>query len=354
MFTYWFMYLLPAGFTILIAGRKKQRFWLLWFIVGLFFIILIGLRHQVGGDWFNYLRQIQMVTGVTLSHALMQGGDPGYVLLNWLMANYGWGAYGVNLVAAIFFVIGLCVFCRQLENPWLAFTIAVPYLIVVVAMGYTRQAIAIGLFFWAISYLEQGNFKYYIALLVFAALFHKTAVLMIPLGLFLYGKGQLIRLISVVLVVFGGWDLLLAEHQEHLWKNYVEAQMVSEGAKIRVLMNVLPSVCLLLYWRQWKQLLPNFWFWFCIAIGSIVSIALVDVASTAVDRIALYCIPIQLVIFTRLPRLVKNHFSWRSKSISTHFVMFVLILAYAAVLFVWLNYATHADYWLPYQNVIFL
>ena len=31
-----------------------------------------------------------------------------------------------------------------------------------------------------------------------------------------------------------------------------------------------------------------------------------------------------------------------------------LLLYLAAVLFVWLNYATHAKYWLPYQNWLFL
>ena len=30
-----------------------------------------------------------------------------------------------------------------------------------------------------------------------------------------------------------------------------------------------------------------------------------------------------------------------------------MVLAYGAVLFVWLNYATHARYWLPYRNILF-
>ena len=30
-----------------------------------------------------------------------------------------------------------------------------------------------------------------------------------------------------------------------------------------------------------------------------------------------------------------------------------IVLGYAAVLFVWLNYAVHAKYWVPYQNTLF-
>jgi len=76
-----------------------------------------------------------------------------------------------------------------------------------------------------------------------------------------------------------------------------------------------------------------------------VSVTFVDVASTAVDRMALYFIPIQMVVFSRLPYLL-------SKNISPNITSYGIILGYALVLFVWLNYASHAKYWLPYQNAI--
>jgi len=300
----------------------------------------------VGGDWFNYLYDYRRVVGVSLEQALFRG-DPGYVFLNWLMARWGWGVYGVNLFAAIIFVVGLIIFCRQQVKPWLALSVAIPYLVVVVSMGYTRQAMAIGLFLWSLTHLERGNFKYFIVLVATAVLFHKTAVLMIPLGIFLYGKGWFIRVAAVVLVVYGLWDLLFAEHQEDLWKTYVETQMVSEGAKIRVYMNLVPSLLLLFYWRQWKNVFPNFGFWLCISIGSIISVALVDFASTAVDRVALYFIPIQMAVFSRLPYLA-------SRYISPNLMTSGIVLGYSAVLFVWLNYASHAKFWLPYENILFL
>ena len=185
MFIYWLMYIIPASLAMLFIGGKKHQNLMLWLIICSVFIILIGFRHEVGSDWFSYLYHYQRVVGVNLNQAVIQG-DPGYVFLNWLMARWGWGVYGVNLVSAIIFIVGLAVFCRQQEKSWLAFSVAVPYLMIAVVMGYTRQGIAIGLFFWAIAYLERGKLKYYLALLVIATLFHKTAVLMIPLGIFLY------------------------------------------------------------------------------------------------------------------------------------------------------------------------
>jgi len=100
MLTYWWMYLLPASMTILISGPRKQQYWTSWILIGLLFILLIGYRHEVGGDWFNYFYQYQRIARISLDRSLL-GGDPGYVFLNWLMASWGWGIYGVNLVAAI-------------------------------------------------------------------------------------------------------------------------------------------------------------------------------------------------------------------------------------------------------------
>ena len=346
MIIYWFMYLFPAGITMIYVSRYPKYSNLLWLGIGLLFVVLIGFRHEVGGDWYHYVHHYKRVIGVSLDAALVRG-DPGYIFLNWIMASWGWGMYGVNVIAAFIFIAGLTIFCRQQPIPWLAFSVAVPYLLVVVAMGYTRQAVAIGLFLWAITFLERGNLKYYIVFVVIAALFHKTAVLMIPLGIFLHGKGFLLRVMAVGGVAYGLWDLLLAEHQDELWRNYVDVQMQSEGARVRVLMNLVPSLFLLFYWRRWRESFPNFWFWFWICIGSILSVALVGVASTAVDRVALYFIPIQMVVFSRLPYLA-------AKSISSNLIIFGILTGYAVVLFVWLNYASHAKYWLPYKNVLFL
>ena len=59
----------------------------------------------------------------------------------------------------------------------------------------------------------------------------------------------------------------------------------------------------------------------------------------AVDRLALYTIPLQLVVLSR-PRSV-----FASKGFGTF-----LVLAYSAVVqFTWLTYAHHARYWVPYQ-----
>ncbi|WP_309498691.1 EpsG family protein [Sulfurovum sp.] len=344
MFTFWLMYFIPASMA-LFGSRKGALNFLPWMLIGVVFTLLIGFRYEVGGDWFNYIRHYENVRGLSLTQALAHG-DPGHSFLNWLSYRWDLGVYGTNVVYGAIFMIGLVKFSRLQTYPWISLAVAVPYLITVVAMGYSRQGVAIGLFMLAVTYLQKGSFKTYVVLIITAALFHKTALLLLPLGVFLYGQsGMTLRILMIVPVAYGAWDMLLAEQQERLWTNYVEANMQSDGAKIRVMMNLLPSLLLLIYRKEWKRHYDDYAFWFWIAIGSIISMALVGVASTAVDRVALYFIPIQLVVFARLPYLMRN-------KLSPGVTKVLIVSGYAMVLFVWLTFATHSQYWLPYQNVL--
>ncbi len=330
----------------LFLGRSRQSALLPWVIIGIYFSLIIGFRYEVGGDWMNYLAHYEHMQGMTLMDALKKG-DPGHKFINWLMYRWDLGVYGTNVIYGTMFAVGLVKFSRQQTYPWLTMVAAVPYLVTVVSMGYSRQGAAIGLFLMAIAYLQEGKFKTYVVVIIIAALFHKTAILLLPLGMFLYGKGMFLRISMIIPIAYGVWDLLLAEQQERLWKNYVEAEMHSTGAVIRVFMNLVPSLLLLIYRKEWQKSYNDYSFWFWIAIGSIVSVGLVDFATTAVDRIALYFIPIQLVVFARLPYLAR-------KKISPSVMKVMIVLGYTAVLFVWLNFGRLSYAWLPYQNILWM
>lgn len=349
MLEYWVLYSIPALLVLYTRGERTRFSVSFWIVLALFFAFVIGFRYHVGGDWYAYLRHYRFAVDKSLFEVLATARDPGYEFIDWLMARWDLGIYGVNLLCGVIFITGLIMFCRQLPDPLLAFAIAVPYLVIVVAMGYTRQGVALGLLFWAISYLDQGKFWQYIALIAIGALFHKTVLIMIPFGVFIFGEGKLIKIGAALLFVFGLWDALVAQDQERLWTAYVEEQMVSEGAKIRVFMNVVPSLLLLLFWNRWKEHFPNHWYWFWMAVASLASLGLVDYASTAVDRMALYFAPIQLAVYSRLAHLPLLP----GRQFSPEMVTVTVILAYAAVLYVWLNYGGHAMYWVPYKNIIF-
>ena len=67
--------------------------------------------------------------------------------------------------------------------------------------------------------------------------------------------------------------------------------------------------------------------------------------STFADRIGSYLICLQIYVVSRVPVLIEDN-------IFRGLVTAGVSCLYAVVLFVWLNYASHAYYWIPYQSLI--
>lgn len=346
MWPYWLMFLVPAWATLMPGRLKPRQAWVPWAFVFVLFALMMGLRHEVGGDWLNYLPHFRDTASRTFSEVLSRG-DPGYYGLNWLVAHAGGSIYQVNLVCALVMMWGTVVFCRAQPNPWLALLAAVPYMLVVVGMGYTRQAVALGFALLGLAALGNGRVRAFVLWIAIGATFHKSAVLLLPIAALAASRNRILTGAIVGVTTLLLYYLLLADASEALWQNYVEAQYQSSGGMIRVLMNVVPAALLVLFR---KRLVPDaqerkLWLW--MAVFAFACLPLVSLASTAVDRVALYLIPIQLFVFARVPRLA------RTVRTRTPLVLGV-IGYYAAVLFVWVNYAVHAFAWLPYQNLLFL
>jgi hypothetical protein len=304
---------------------------------------MVGWRFEVGGDWFSYLDQEQYVWALPIWEVLAMP-DPGYQLLNWVSGQLGWGFIGANVIGGLIFAAGLVVFCRQLPRPWLAFTVAVPYLVIVVAMGYARQGIALALAMIGLVALEKRATAKFVMWVFLGATVHKTAVLLLPLGALAHAEKRFVRVLWVAAVTVCAYLLFLADSAETLYVNYIEAQYQSEGAFIRLLMNAVPAA-ILIVWRKRFNFAAggSLWRWFAWLALGLLAVLLATPASTAVDRIALYVLPLQLVVFSRLPDALAT------QGRSPRSLVTLVVCYYAAVLFVWLNYATHAEFWIPYR-----
>jgi hypothetical protein len=315
-----------------------------WWGVMLAMCLLVGWRHQVGGDWFNYLRNFESAFYESQFDAWWWN-DPGYRVLEWLALRYGWGIYGVNLLAAAVFSFGLVVFCRHLPRPWLALAVAVPYVVVMLGMGYSRQGVALGAVLVGLVVLGQGQVLKFVFWALLGATFHKSAVLLLPLAALAASQRRWVTALWVAVVVAAAYRLLLEDSVEALTVNYVDAEYQSEGALVRLLMNALPAAVLLLKRERFAVTIPQqrLWFWFAVVAWVLVGLYYATPSSTAVDRMGLYLLPLQLMVFSYLPEVLGgrrgNNRAW----------VLAVLAYYATVEFVWFNFATHAFAWLPYR-----
>jgi hypothetical protein len=350
MWPYWLLFCAPALISLVGHGERRvtgafseRRFTLPWVVAALTLTVAIGIRYEVGGDWPNYLLYLDNVTGSPLADVLAMP-DPGYQFLNWVSVQFGWGILGVNLAAGAIFSYGLVRFCVSLPRPWLAITASVPYLVIVVGMGYTRQAVALSLALLGILSLRHGSTRRFTAYVIVGATFHKSAILLLPLVAF--GSARPIRAMLWIGPITGvAYVLLLRDSVDSIYVNYIEAQYASDGALVRVAMNAIPAAVFLAFWKKYR-LPPRdavFWRWCALlSLGLLVAVLLTP-ATTAIDRAALYLLPLQLVVFAGVPR---GQFGRYSDSL----LRGTVVAYYGVVLFVWMNYATHAPLWLPYQT----
>jgi hypothetical protein len=346
MWPYWVLFAVPVlgSMTGGATPRAQSNSPIGLRLFGVAVIILIGFRYEVGGDWVTYLMDLDAARWQSLTEVLGRT-DPGYILANWIAAQADFNIWAVNLLCGALFTLGLIAFCRRQPLPWLAATVAVPYLVIVVAMGYSRQAVAIGLVMLALTKLEERRFSYFLFLIFLGALFHKTAVMLAPIGMLATTRDKVWRFVYGGIVTLVLFYLLLDRDVDNLVTSYITTEYQSEGAAIRVTMNAIPALAFIASRKRFALSANAMKLWTILAWGSIGFIGLLVVfpSSTAVDRMALYLVPIQIFVLSRLP------IAWAARSKESEALKLFIISYSAAVLYVWLNFANNSQYWVPYQ-----
>lgn len=343
MLPYWILFAMIAGGASLerMQPNTLHRYRLPLVLVGLLLTLMIGLRYKVGGDWLTY----ELIFDFTASRSFeiaLESGDPGYQTLSWLIAQVGLDLWALNLVCALIFTWGLLELARNQPAPLLAILVALPYLVIVVAMGYTRQAAAIGFVMAGFAAVERGGGIFRFAgYVILGTLFHKTAMVTLPIVMLAGNRNQFINLVAGAILAVGLYFSFLADRMDVFVANYIDAGYQSQGAAIRVAMNFFPALLMLrfgdrLQFGDYQYRLWRIVAW--VAIALVPALVLIP-SSTAIDRLALYVLPIQMVVIPRAVMLFRSATVGRT-----------LVVAYsAAVLAVWLLLAEHSRFWLPYR-----
>lgn len=329
-----------TGFNPATASNK----WLI--AAGAILVVMIGLRREVGSDWWPYIFIFREIQAMNLIEAL-QRIEPGYALLNWIAASLGWELWFPNLICAAIFVWGLIAFCRQQPNPSLALLVAFAYLVTVVAMGYTRQSVSLGFELIAITQLMKGNLVRLALSTGLAILFHTSAIVLAPIfavALARRGLGPIILLgLLTAMLAYQSLGGVL-----QLFSRYTELTITSSGAVPRLLMNLFPALIFFTFPRRLTLNDVELRLWTIISLLVILSVALLFffASSTIVDRVGLYFIPLQIFVLSRLPTVLGT------PSRPSALVLTAVIVYSFLTQIVWLQFGAMSRYWIPYKNYL--
>jgi len=346
MSAYWFIYLISI-ITLFLASKfdeKSKNAISIGFFI--FISFLIGFRYQIGGDWFPYVEHYNQCKNISILEALKLG-DSGYMSLNWIMAQLDIGIVGVNLFCGVVIAYALIFFANRQTFPWLSLGVAIPYFIIVISMGYARQAVATAFIMLAYTQWNKEPWKF-IVLVVIGAMFHKTAILVLIFSPVILNGSIWLKTSTIIILFPAMYFLFLADSLAEMQHGYAgggENNMKSEGGAIRVMMNIIPAILFMLFYKKFQEF-EDFKLWLYISIASMLSFVFVGTFSTAVDRLAVYLIPIQMMVYGRLPIFIPNAI------FQTLFIIGIISM-YAIIMYVWLNFATNAMYWVPYKFMFF-
>ena len=145
--------------------------------MGLACWLVASLRYVTGFDYRFY---------ESVFYAAGQGGadwsEPGYLLLNRAVGLLG-GDYRVFLFVFHFLLTAL-VFAwieRCSVSPWLSVFLFLTLQYFALSMNFLRQALAAALVIWVYPFLKARRFLPACTLVLLAACFHRTALVMLPL-----------------------------------------------------------------------------------------------------------------------------------------------------------------------------
>jgi hypothetical protein len=343
MMSYWTAFLLPVlgGLSPLRPDRALRA--VLYVLAFLALTLFIGGRDVVGCDWDTYVVHYYTASDETFLQALGQG-YPAYSVLNWLAARTGFDVHGVNTVCAAIFSFGLLAFARRQPRPWLFLAAAMPYLVIVLAMGFTRQATALGFLMLAFNAFVDQKLVRFLVLVALAGLFHSSAVALAPMAVFMR-RGRISPwFIGGAASAFLAVSILSNTLDRYVY-SYVQQSYEAEGALYRLPLHATAAAAVLLFRKRWFARFEDGRLFVILAFAALLTFPFAFFLPVMADRMSMYLLPFQVAAAARVPDLL----SARHRPL----VIMGVVLAYGLSLYVWLTYANHASCWVPYGSVYF-
>lgn len=181
-------------FASLLDFSKKQLSQFVFF--SLFFITLIftGLRYYTGNDWSGYISYFNNVDFSDNKYEF------GYKILNLICKTLFNNYYVVQFFASFLLCFSIFWFYKKnSEYKFLSLLLFIAAYFSSLFMSQVRQSIAVSILILGMKYIYNRDLKRYLIVLLFAALFHSSAIVALPIY-FLFVSTKLIFKIFLLLL----------------------------------------------------------------------------------------------------------------------------------------------------------
>ncbi|MEH7380035.1 EpsG family protein [Bacillus sp. JJ1533] len=225
------------------------------------FILVSGLRKNIGDTPF-YMHAYN-INEFTWEH-IKSTDDIGFGILQMILKKYSGDPQILIITTAIVTnLLIIFVFYKYSKLVELSIYVYITGGLFLVTMNGIRQCLAAAIIFSATKFLIEGNKVKYILLVVFASLFHQSALILIPVYFLVrykpWTKSTLVLLFSAAIIVLGFNYFstilfsVIEDSQYGVYSNFNEG-----GANvIRVIVYAVPLVIAFLGREKLRRIFPE-------------------------------------------------------------------------------------------------
>ncbi len=353
---YYFLIQLSISSIFLITYNKniQSNFRdILYFLFIIFLIFFTGLRYEVGGDWVIYNENFINNSENFKIFDFSIRSDYGWELISFLLSKLTFGYVSINLISSAFFFIAFSIFISDYKYKLLAYLVSFPVIILILLMGFTRQAVAFSFLLLSLNYLFKSKFSKSFLFLLLGVFFHKSVFifmflyLLFPKFIFRVFLNRIYIFLLLILITLFTFFLLYEDFYQiytQYFGIYITSNPESQGTYFRWLLNFIPSLIFIFFYKKFDLNNIQKRVYMCFSILIILLFFAISNYSTGIDRFLYYFSIIQIYVFSNLPIL----FNYLKKHI-----IFGIIIYYFIILYVWIFYSNHSYLWIPYKLYFF-
>lgn len=336
-----------GGLFLLRYASGRLSYNKLYWPVLIFLFIFSAFRFEVGCDWIGYYYNYVQGESFSLEDAL-SNREAGWWVLQMVLHRLGLPYPVVNVVTSAIFFAGIHALARRQPDRFGFLILLFPILIVNMPMSGIRQAAAIGFFCFAlVAFLDRRPMRF-AAWLLLASTVHSSALVLLFLTPLASNMRLSYRILGGILLGLPGLVLLSQTEQARVAiSRYIESDIDAMGAAFRVGVISLSGLYFIFFLKKsWARDFPeDSLLAIIISWSMIAAMFLLPLSTVMADRFAYYLIPVQAMIFARIPFL-------RQKN-----TMILALMPYLGMFFIFFVWSQSSSLfnlcYTPYQTWIF-
>ena len=345
--SYYFIFIIPIFFYYISSKLSNNLNKLNLFFVLFIFALFTGSRVEIGGDWGTYLKNYYILGENFNFNDFNIRSDWGFETISYIFFINRQPIFFFNLLISFFNFFCLYLFLRNKDYKWIFLIISVPFFVIVLQIGFIRQSVAISFLLLAMLAIKKNYYFAFILCMIFGLMFHKSSLLIFLIMILCIDKLLNVIFKYFIFFIFLGIIIYLSRGDfGNLLSNYfINISTDSKGALIRLLLVLFPSIIFIFYYNKFNFTKFEKKFFLILSSLTFVLLPLVFYYSTLVDRLLIYYLPFQLIIYSSMSVIAKQENIKKLINIS-------IISLFTLYLFVWLNFSNSSNRWIPYSSFL--